>query len=369
MKKERQTVDTLAKKAGITINGNNPYDVVVHDKRFYNRVLGQGSIGLGESYVDGWWDSEDLSEFFNHIFRAGLEKEIFSWNTLPIILKSIIFNAGSRAKSFRIGEAHYDIGNELYEEMLDKRMVYTCGYWKDAKSLDDAQEAKLDLACRKIGLKAGMKVLDIGCGWGSFAKFAVEKYGAEVVGVTVSKKQVELAKKLCKGLSVDIQYKDYRDVDGEFDAIVSLGMFEHVGGKNYRTYMEKTHELLKDDGKFLLHTIGCNNPAYSFDPWIAKYIFPGGVLPTVSQIGKSMQSLFVMEDWHNFGADYDRTLMAWFENFDKNWDSIKDNYSKRFYRMWKYYILASAGSFRSRENQLWQIVLSKNPTKRYDRVY
>jgi cyclopropane-fatty-acyl-phospholipid synthase len=263
-------------------------------------------------------------------------------------------------KAFEVGEKHYDIGNDLYSRMLDKRMVYTCGYWKEAQNLDQAQEAKLDLVCRKIGLKPGQKVLDIGCGWGSFAKFAAEKYNAKVVGVTISKEQAEFASKLCNGLDVEIRIQDYRSVNEQFDHIVSLGMFEHVGYKNYKTFMRTAHKCLKDGGLFLLHTIGGNESVVSTDPWVHKYIFPNGMLPSIKQIGESIENLFVMEDWHNFGTYYDKTLQAWYENFKAHWNEISDKYNERFYRMWTYYLLMSAGAFRARSTQLWQIVLSKD---------
>jgi len=251
--------------------------------------------------------------------------------------------------------------------MLDKRMVYTCGYWKNAKTLDQAQEAKLDLVCRKLNLKPGQKILDIGCGWGSFAKYAAEKYKVKVVGITISKEQIELARKICKGLPIEIRLQDYREINEKFDHIVSLGMFEHVGYKNYREYMKVVHRCLKDGGLFLLHTIANNKTVYYCNPWFDKYIFPNGMLPSIQQMGKASEELLVMEDWQNFGADYDKTLLAWFKNFDKHWDKFKDKYPKNFYRMWKFYLLSCAGGFRAREIQLWQIVFSKEGVSgRYD---
>jgi cyclopropane-fatty-acyl-phospholipid synthase len=245
--------------------------------------------------------------------------------------------------------------------MLDKRMNYSCAYWKNAQNLDQAQENKLELICRKINLKPGMRVLDIGCGWSAFGKYAAEKYDVKVTGITVSKEQVELGRKFCEGLPVEIRLMDYRGLNEKFDRIVSVGMFEHVGYKNYRTFFETANKCLTEDGLFLLHTIGTNKSEDTLDIWSEKYIFPNGMLPSVAQIGKTIENLFVMEDWHNFGTDYDKTLMAWYNNFDKNWEKIKDKYSERFYRMWKYFLLSSAGSFRSRRrSQLWQIVLSKN---------
>ena len=355
----KQKTQRLLSRADIRVNGKNPGDLKVSDPEFYQRVMAGGSLALGESYMDGWWDCKQLDEFFTRVFRAELEKKVSPWSLLLPYLKARLLNLQSKSRAFHIGEAHYDIGNDLYEAMLDKRMTYTCGYWKNASTLDEAQEAKLDLVCRKIGLKRGDKVLDIGCGWGSFAKYAADKYGATVVGITVSKEQAALAKKRCKGLPVTIRLQDYRDVTEKFDHIISLGMFEHVGYKNYRTYMEVAHRCLKDDGLFLLHTIGGNRSVKTTEPWIDKYIFPDSLLPSIKQISGAIEGLFVMEDWHNFGADYDKTLMAWFNNFDKNWDTLKSQYDERFYRMWKYYLLACAGTFRSRKNQLWQIVLSK----------
>jgi len=270
-------------------------------------------------------------------------------------------NSGSVKRVFGMGEKHYDTGNNFYQNILDKRLTYTCGYWGQVNTLDEAQEAKLDLVCRKLGLKNGDKILDIGCGWGSFIKYAVEKYGVYAVGITVSEEEAKIASKLCSGLSAEIRIQDYRNINvrEKFDHIVSLEMFENVGTKNYKVYMKKVHELLEDDGLFLLHTVGRNKTSPTINLWVDKYIFPGGMLPSIKQIGDSTEDFFVMEDWHNFGADYDKTLLAWYNNFEGNWDKIKSNYDDKFYRMWKYYLLSFAGSFRARKNQLWQIVLSK----------
>lgn len=352
-------VADLLAKADITVGGDKPQDIVVHDERLYNRVIRYGTVGLGEAYMDGWWDANHLDVFIDTVFRAHLEKSIrLNWAAVLAIAKAFIFNLQSISRAFVVGEAHYDLGNDLYEAMLGSRMVYTCGYWAKAKTLDEAQEAKLDLICRKIGLKKGDRVLDIGCGWGSFAKFAAEKYGASVVGITVSVEQAALARELCKGLDIDIRVQDYREMHEQFDHIISIGMFEHVGVKNYRDYFEVAERCLKDGGFFLLHTIGYKKSQLTSDPWITKYIFPGGVLPSIAQIGKAIEDLFIIEDLHNFGADYDKTLMAWFKNFDAAWPALRAKYGDRFYRMWKYYLLSCAGVARSREMQLWQIVLS-----------
>jgi len=362
MKSKDKAVELLA-LAGVTINGSAATDIQVKDERLYDRVFSGGTLAMGEAYMDGWWDAQDLSGFFYKVLRADLYKHLKNFSTLWHFVRASVLNYQNKDRAFEVGEKHYDIGNDLYERMLGQRMVYTCGYWSSpttpAKDLDDAQEQKLDLVCRKIGLKAGQTVLDVGCGWGSFAKFAAQRYGAKVVGITISKEQAALARERCKGLSVEIRVEDYRETVGQFDHIISLGMFEHVGPKNYRTYMQKMHELLKDDGIFLLHTIGTNVSVRQGDAWIDKYIFPNGVLPSVAKIGRPLERLFVMEDWHNFGPDYDKTLMAWDANFEKTWPEIKDKYNERFYRMWRYYLLGCAASFRARYCQLWQIVLTK----------
>jgi len=377
MASARAFIENLLKKADITIGGDRPQDITVHDERLFNRVIRYGTLGLGEAYMENWWDANAIDAFIYSVLKGHLEKEFrINFASVITIAKAFLFNQQSSENAFNVGEVHYDLGNDLYEVMLDKRMVYTCGYWThstgsgqaDAKNLDDAQEAKLNLVCKKIGLKKGDRILDIGCGWGSFAKFAAEKYGASVVGITVSVEQAALARELCEGLPVEIRVQDYREVHpstrlgaGEqFDHIVSLGMFEHVGVKNYRTYFEMANRCLKDGGIFLLHTIGYKLSQLTSDPWIEKYIFPGGAIPSVAQIGKAMEGLFIMEDWHNFGVDYDKTLMAWFKNFDAAWPKLRAKYGDRFYRMWKYYLLTCAGSFRARETDLWQIVLSKN---------
>jgi len=362
--KKLTLIENLLAEADVKINGTRPWDIQIHDEKFYDRVLRDGSLGLGESYMDGWWSAEKLDEFFFRVLGANLEKKVKdNWSLIFFIIFNNLFNRQSKKRAFAIGEHHYDLGNDLYIAMLDPRMVYTCGYWNwpvgEASNLTEAQEAKLDLVCRKLNLQSGQTVLDIGGGWGSFAKFAAEKYGAKVTVLTVSKEQVELGQKMCASLPVDFLLQDYRDVQGKFDHIVSLGMVEHVGYKNYRTYMEVVNRCLADDGLFLLHTIGSNESSKMTEPWIDKYIFTNSMLPSIKQFGQAFEGLFVMEDWQNFSADYDPTLMAWFDNFDKHWPELKSNYDDRFYRMWKYYLLSCAGSFRVRKNQLWQIVLSK----------
>jgi cyclopropane-fatty-acyl-phospholipid synthase len=359
--KYHNLVEELLSLADVKINGTRPWDIQVRDERFYKRAITEVELGLGESYMDGWWDVEKLDEMIYKILHADLQNKVKRNYKIAFQLAGFwLINMQARRRAFIIGKRHYDLGNELFKNMLDKRMNYSCAYWKNASNLDEAQENKLDLICRKLYLKPGMRVLDIGCGWGTFGKYAAEKYGVEVVGLTVSKEQVSLGKELCKNLSVELRLQDYREINELFDRIVSVGMIEHVGYKNYREYFKVANRCLKDDGLFLLHTIGDRISRKSTDAWTHKYIFPNGMLPSIPQLSKAIEGLFVMEDWHSFGVYYDKTLLSWFENFNRSWDSIKQNYDERFYRMWKYFLVSSAGSFRARVNQLWQIVLSKN---------
>lgn len=358
----KNIVEKLLKQAGIAIGGNDPWDIQVHDDRFYYEVARAPSLGLGETYVEGWWDCNRIDEFFHRIFESRIDTkaQVGFRDTMTYFLHRIMnFQTKGRAKEVAV--KHYNIGNTLYEAMLGSTMNYSCGYWKNAFTLDAAEKDKMDLICRKLMLAPGMRLLDIGCGWGALAKYAAEHYGVEVVGATISEPQRQYAADLCRGFPVTILGIDYRDLPKEtFDRVVSVGMFEHVGYKNYAEFMKIVSERLADDGIFLLHTIGSNGSYASGDPWIEKYIFPNGMLPSVAQIAGAIEGLFVLEDWHNFGYDYSRTLMAWHQNFNDKWDELKGLYDEKFHRMWNYYLLSCAGSFRARHNQLWQVVMSKS---------
>lgn len=361
----KRLAQDLLKTAGIEINGPHPWDVKVHNEDVYARVLSKKELGLGESYMDGWWDCDRLDLFFDKIFRTKLDEKVKSSFSLVFrifLFKIVNMQVGKHA--YEVGEKHYDLGNVLFQKMLDSRMIYSCAYWKNANTLDEAQLAKLKLICEKLQLQPGMRLLDIGCGWGALAKYAAEQYGVSVVGITISKEQYKYAKEICAGLPIEIRLQDYHDVTEKFDRIVSVGMFEHVGNLNHASYMKVAHRCLIDEGIFLLHTIGANQSTVATNPWLSKYIFPNSVLPSIAQIGRAIENLFVMEDWHNFGVDYDKTLMAWHANFNSAWDQLKHNYNERFRRMWNFYLLSSAASFRSRTIQLWQVVLSKDGLKK-----
>ena len=359
--KYRKNIEKLLNFAEIEINGSNPWDITVHNENMYERVLAHGSLGLGESYMDGWWDCERLDQFIYRVLSARLDKKIrknFQFFFEYCIAR--MFNRQAGARTFAVGKHHYDIGNDLFTMMLDKYMCYSCAYWKkETETIDQAQKNKMELICRKIDLRPGMDVLDIGCGWGGFARYAAEKYQARVTGITVSQQQVNLGRHFCKGLDVDIRLMDYKKLKGQFDRVVSIGMFEHVGYKNHRKYMKAVERVLKDDGLFLLHTIGNDISAVCGDAWINRYIFPNGMTPSMSQIAKSAENLFVMEDWENIGVHYDETLMRWYKRIQISWRTLMKNYDDRFHRMWSYYLLSCAGLFRARQAQVWQMVFSK----------
>ena len=360
--KSKALIATLLETADVEIGGSRPWDLQVHDERLYDRIVSYGTLGFGEAYMDGWWDAQAIDQLIYRVLKHDLRAQMrVDLATIASVARSRLINL-QRRRAFEVGEKHYDIGNELYAAMLDKRMVYSCGYWRDADNLDAAQEAKLDLICRKAGLEEGMRILDIGSCWGGFLRFAAERYGVSGIGLTVSKEQAEYANANRGNLPIETQLRDYLAMDGKFDRIISIGMFEHVGVKNYRAYMEKVRELLAPDGLFVLHTIGGGLSQTHGDPWADKYIFPNGMLPSPMQIGKAVEGLFVMEDWHNFGAYYDPTLMAWLHNFEAAWPRLSsahaDKYDERFRRMWRYYLTSFAGAFRARILQLWQVVLS-----------
>lgn len=353
--------DVLARwlgRADILIDGPRPWDLRVRDERMWNRILAEGSLGVGESYVDGWWDAERLDELLARAMRASIDAQLPSMREVWLALKARVINLQAPRRAFAVGERHYDVGDDLYARMLDPRMIYSCAYWRQADDLAAAQEAKLDLVCRKLGLRPGMRVLDIGCGWGGAAQFAAERYGVEVTGVTVSRNQATTARERCRNLPVDIRFDDYRSLSGRFDRIYSLGMFEHVGQRNYRAYLAKVRELLAPGGLFLLHTIGNRVTQKANDPWIEKYIFPNSYVPSRVQIDTAAEGLWVTEDWHDFGVDYDRTLLAWSDNFERGWPDLAAGYGERFHRMWHYWLMVSAAAFRARHLQLWQIVMS-----------
>ena len=356
--RDRQALQGLLQGADISLDGGRSWDIQVHDARTCKAVLARGSLGAGEAYMEGWWDCAALDEMIARVLRARLQQRLGRTAVARAALLALLRNPQTIRRSRKVARQHYDIGNDLYSAMLDPRMIYSCAYWRDGDTLAQAQERKLDLVCRKLQLQPGMRVLDIGCGWGGAAQFAAERYGVQVVGCTISHQQAEVARQRCAGLPVQILLTDYRNLQGRFDRIFSIGMFEHVGRRNYRGFMQQVRSMLAPDGLFLLHTIGSNRSRVTTDPWIGKYIFPNSMLPSTAQIAAAAQASFQIEDWHGFGWHYDRTLMHWLANFDAQWPRLAQGYGDRFRRMWRYYLMSCAGSFRARYNQLWQVLFS-----------
>ena len=358
--KYQSKIEQLLLSVDIQVNGDRPWDMQVHNPDLFARIIGQGSLGVGEAYMEGWWDSNDLEGFFYRLIRSDIRSKVKTVRDKLFYVYAHLVNRQKGKRAFEVGSKHYDAGNDLYQHMLDKNMIYTCGYWQDADDLDQAQEHKLELVCRKLKLQPGMRVLDIGCGWGGAARYMAKHYDVEVVGVSVSQEQVNLANAKAKeeGSNAKFRFQDYRDVDEQFDRIYSLGMFEHVGFKNYQEYFEVSHRCLKDGGLFLLHTIGHWKTSGIVDPWIERYIFPNSILPSAELIGHHSATLFSIEDWHNFGLDYVKTLRAWDENSKSAWPGLS-NYDEEFQRMWHYYLMCCSAAFLSYRNHLWQIVLSK----------
>ena len=358
--RQRHAVTELLESVDIRIDGDRPWDIRVHDPRFFDRVLAEGALGFGESYMDGWWDSEALDQCLERIFRARLDQMARRNRELMLLaLKARLTNRQSRRRAFEVGRRHYDIGNDLYRAMLDPWLQYTCAYWGEGDDLAAAQERKLELICRKLQLEPGMKVLDLGCGWGGFAAYAARRHGVQVLGVTVAEQQVKLGRELWRDDAVELRLCDYREVDGVFDRVVAIGLLEHVGYKNYRTFFQVVHDRLAPDGVALVHTIGGNRSMRHANPWIDRYIFPNGMLPSITQVGAATENLLVIEDLHNIGPHYDPTLMAWHRRFEAAWPSLRDRYGERFRRMWNFYLLSCAGGFRARNTQLWQFVLTR----------
>lgn len=356
----QRLIERIVGASDIRVGGDRPWDIRVHDDRLFQRVLTSGTLGLGEAYMDGWWDCDAIDQLVARAQSSGVAGRLAGPLTMVHNVGGAVRNRQTRSRSREVGRRHYDVGNDLYERMLDERMIYSCGYWRTASNLDGAQVAKLELIAAKLGLEPGMRVLDIGCGWGGAAAYFAETRGCEVVGITISEQQALLAKDRCADFPVEIRTQDYREVNEAFDRIYSIGMFEHVGVKNYRTYMEVCRRCLRDaDGLSLVHTIGGSRSRYTTDPWFARYIFPNSMLPSAAQITDAAEQVLELQDWQNFGADYDRTLMTWNANVERAWHDLPD-YDERFRRMWRYYLLASAGSFRAGKLQLWQIVFSRD---------
>ncbi len=362
--RSQKLIEPIFREAGIRINGSEPWDMTIHDARFFDRFVRDGTMGAGESYMDGWWDCERIDELTARVLSSELS-DLFArnWKLRLDHLKKVLLDRQRGRRSMAVAEQHYDLGNEFFARMLGPTMAYSCAYWRDADNLDEAQRNKMDLCCRKLDLKEGDRLLDVGCGWGSMMKYAAENYGCEVIGITISEQQCEYAERITKDLPVEVRLLNYRDARqddlGTFDKVVSIGMFEHVGKPNYRSFMQFIDRVLAPDGLFLLHTIGRSADVQA--RWLGRYIFPNSYLPELRDLADAIANIFVLEDVQNIGANYDKTMLGWHRNFEQFAKEGLAEENPRFYRMWRYYLLTGAGSFRLRKKRaaVWQLVLSK----------
>jgi cyclopropane-fatty-acyl-phospholipid synthase len=346
--------------ADIRINGDRPWDIQVHDRRFFSRVLTSGTLGLGESYMHGWWDCDALDEMCCRAIRAGLEKRFaFRLPNVWALFTALLANQQTPRRSRKVGRVHYDLSNDLFEAMLDPNMQYSCALFADRDDLASAQLRKLDWICERLLLRPGLRLLDIGCGWGGLARHAARHYGCHVIGITISREQFRYAQHWCRGLDVEIQLRDYREVTERFDRVVSVGMVEHVGYKNYGSYMRAAAHSLGNDGLFLCQGICGQFSRVHADPWIKRYIFPNSMLPSLARLTRAAEGVFIVEDIKNIGPNYDPTLLAWEENFRRAWPRFADRYGERFRRMWRFYLLSCAGAFRARSLNVFSILFSK----------
>jgi len=349
----------ILQAAGIPLNSSEPWSIHVHNEKLWDRVISQRELGFGESYIEGWWDCEAIDVMLTKLLSINVLKLLKPSPLLAFhAARSSLFNNQTKRRAAANAKHHYNIGNDLFSRMLDSEMAYSCGYWSKADSLAEAQLDKFDLICRKLDLQPGMRLLDIGSGWGGFLRHAVKNYGVTATGISPADNQINLAREKSEGLGITFIQQDYRDLTGEFDRIVSVGMMEHVGPKNYKTFFEKCDELLAQGGLMLHHTIASNVTKYVVDPFFDRYIFPGGVLPSLAQISGTVENTFVIEDVHNFGPDYDRTLLEWKKNISGKWQEIPQ-FDLRFQRMWNYYLLSSAAGFRAGNLQLIQCVFQR----------
>ncbi len=362
------TIRDLLQKADIAVNGDRPWDIRVHDRQWYQRVWKEKSLGFGESYMDGLWECQRVDDMICRLLRSDLVGQVRGSLKYQLhFLSGALVNLQSRVRSRMVARRHYDLGNDLFFSFLDPYLQYSCAYFHETDDLNEAQQKKLELIASKLDLKSGDRLLDIGSGWGGLARYMAEKYQCDITGVNISKEQLRHSREFCRDLPVTFVDQDYRSIKGRYDKVVSVGMFEHVGQKNYRKYMDVVSSCLEKDGIFMLQTIGRNKSARSCDPWITRYIFPNGMLPSISQISRSAEGLLNIQHLENLGPHYDRTLMAWHSNFQKAWPELyrkNRKYDQRFKRMWEFYLLSCAGAFRAGTNHLWQIVMTRHLPER-----
>jgi cyclopropane-fatty-acyl-phospholipid synthase len=375
----RRIITGVLEQADIRVGGDRPWDLRIHHDRFFPRAM-RGSLGVGESYMDGDWDAGSLIEFFRKTMDAGLQMHpLLRINRVAKEVHARFRNLQTRRRSRAVAEEHYDLDHRMYAQFLGPWNQYTCCFFDGTDDLEEAELCKLEMICDKLEIESGDRVLDIGCGWGGFAKYAASTRGCSVVGISLSDEQIEYARDYTEGLPVEIHRMDYRDLPesplGTFDKVLICGMIEHVGYRNYRQLMKVVHTVLAQDGLFLLHTIGNRHNTAVVEPWIEKYIFRNSMAPSMQQLTRAAADLFVIEDWENYGHYYVPTLQAWHDNFNRNWDRIRAldgprPFDERFRRMWNFYLMSSRAAFEVEDLHLWHLVMTRYGSGRgvYDRV-
>lgn len=369
-------VRKLAEFAGIPDTAFDHLQVV--DKSAWYDIITKQNLGIAESYMHGKVEI-DLVPFFTTLLNGtaiGTRRKETSFVHVidalnaPMQLSARLFNQQTRERSTRVTKQHYDAGNDLYEVMLGPSMSYTCAYWRNANNLDEAQTAKFDLVRRKLELRPGMKVVDLGMGWGTAAAYMHQHGNVDVTGVSLSEEQVKWAQAHLVKPGLRFIFSDYRDhcddpeYAGAYDRVYSIGMLEHVGFHNHWSFFKCIKKLLKPDGLAVVHTIGEPDPVPVMDPFLDTYIFPGAVIPALSGLTSAFENDFILEDFQNFGHDYSKTLAAWHINAQKFFEKNPGAYSQEFQRMWNYYLKICEVLFDLRINQLWHFVLSPRPATR-----
>ncbi len=362
-----------------------PITLKLLNKKLNYKLLFNPDISFPEAYVNGEIKIENgtLLDFLNLTFKNLGPGEI---NTSGYFVKKFLHayrfftNFNLPLKSKKNVEHHYDLGEELYNLFLDKKFrMYSCAYWKSPEeSLEQAQQNKINHIIKKLDLRAGQKVLDIGCGWGGLCFEMAKQSKCEVTGITLSKNQYEYCVKKSKELKLDNQCHfellDYRHLNGKFNRIVSVGMVEHVGRKFYKTFFKKINELMTDDGLSLIHTIGSTQPKGPPQPWISRYIFPGGLVPSASDLIDAVEKTdLILTDMESLIRHYDKTLKAWLVRFLENRDRAKKMYDERFCKMWEFYLASCSAAFKYRDLLVYQLQIAKNfaspPSNRRDYIY
>ncbi|MEO0545538.1 MAG: cyclopropane-fatty-acyl-phospholipid synthase family protein [Pseudomonadota bacterium] len=367
-----EVIDAEDKRHVFSGNPGPKVVMKLHDKRLYRDLVFKSEIAAAEGYMDGTMTFEEGSTLREFLHLFSINRLSLAAYPLQKALRSLSMLTRRKQQSNRVGQAqqnvahHYDLGNEFYKLFLDKNMLYSCAYFhNDNQSLEQAQRNKLRLIAAKLNLKPGLKVLDIGCGWGDMALYLASMADVKVVGVTLSTEQQKLATERAAemGLSdrVEFRLQDYRELDEQFDRIVSVGMFEHVGVAHYDEFFAQLNKLMPDEGLALIHSIGHMSPPGMASKFMRKYIFPGAYSPALSEVFESVErnSLWCL-DLEFLRVHYAKTLAHWEKRFQSNRAEVEAMYDERFARMWEFYLISAEAMFRTGSQLVFHMQLSRS---------